>query len=454
MAVESKQISNTELERLIIESGLSNAALARHINLTGRSTYGLELRYDSSSVNRWLRGAVPAPPIPEIIAGVLTTRLHRQVPAGSLFADGDFLTVPSSPSQTVETATALWRRTVQRRDFLAYSFSTAASAQAGWWWVFSPPGTITGGARRSRIGQADLERLAADRETFAELDRRFGGGHARSWLADYLDQQVAPMLHGRYDDATGRALFAAAADLTHILGYMVFDSADHGLGQRYTIQALGLAHHAGNLALGAYIMSNLANQHVYLGDGATAAQLARAGATAAHGRAPAALIAQLHTTEARGHALAREPHACRAALHMAERALERARPEVNPAWLGAASPAHRHGAIMHSLHDLGDHTAANSYAEQALDLPADSSRARALHLILHARVLLGLGRVEESCATATRAHGMSAQLRSRRLGERFTEYTKALTPYAKVAAVIDWLALIRPTRTPLSRSPG
>ncbi|WP_412540172.1 hypothetical protein R8Z50_30805 [Longispora sp. K20-0274] len=454
MAVESKQISNTELARLITESGLSNAALARHINLTGRSAHGLDLRYDSSSVNRWLRGAVPAPPIPDIIAGVLATKLRRQVSAGSLFADGDFLTVPSSPSQTVETATALWRRTVQRRDFLAYSFSTAASAQAGWWWAFSPPGSVMGGAGRFRIGQVDLERLAADRETFAGLDRRFGGGHARNWLADYLSHQVAPMLHGRYDEATGRALFAAAADLTQILGYMVFDSADHGLGQRYAIQALGLAHHAGDLALGAYIMSNLANQHVYLGDGATAAQLARAGVTADHGWLPAALIAQLHTTEARGHALVREPHACRAVLHLAERALERARPEEHPAWLGAASPAHRHGAIMHSLYDLGDHSGANSYAELALNLPADSSRARALHLILHARVLLGLGRVEESCATATRAHGLSAHLRSRRLGERFTEYTRALAPYAQVAAVRDWLALTRSARGPISRQPG
>jgi hypothetical protein len=46
--------------------------------------------------------------------------------------------------------------------------------------------------------------------------------------------------------------------------------------QRLSFQSLALAKHAGDTAFGAYVMSNMAAQLVYLGDGRTAAQMARA----------------------------------------------------------------------------------------------------------------------------------------------------------------------------------
>ena len=43
--------------------------------------------------------------------------------------------------------------------------------------------------------------------------------------------------------------------------------------------SLALAKHAGDTTFGAYVMSNMAAQLVYLGDGAKAAQMARAACT-------------------------------------------------------------------------------------------------------------------------------------------------------------------------------
>ena len=58
------------------------------------------------------------------------------------------------------------------------------------------------------------------------------------------------MLRGTYGEATGRRLFAAAADLTRLAGWTSYDIAAHGLAQRYFVQALRLAQAAGDRAYG------------------------------------------------------------------------------------------------------------------------------------------------------------------------------------------------------------
>lgn len=67
---------NDALADLIIESGLSWAGLVRRVNDLGRHE-GLALRYDYTAVNRWAkRGERPRPPVPSLIARVLSERLH------------------------------------------------------------------------------------------------------------------------------------------------------------------------------------------------------------------------------------------------------------------------------------------------------------------------------------------------------------------------------------------
>jgi tetratricopeptide (TPR) repeat protein len=433
-------ITNGRLAALIAEAGMSHAAFARQVNhLGGQPGFGsLDLRYDSSSVHRWLRGAAPTAPTPALIAAVLARKLRRPVNAEQLLAVGeDFLEFPASAVAAADSAIALWRQIVHRRDVLRYSFVAAAGLDAGWRWAFAPAAVqVTGGGVHS-VGMADVERLLAARRDFADLDRRHGGGHARAWLTDYLDREVAPLLHGSYRDEVGRALFAAAAILTETAGYMAFDDGEHGLSQRFSIQSLALAKHAGDTAFGSYVMSNMAAQLVHLGDGPKAAQMARA-ASASTRRAPASLLARLHTTEARGHALAGDVSECRAALRRADKALHKAEPSTAPGWLGASSPAHHAGSAMHCLYDLGQYAEAARHSREALELPPDNIRARALHQILLARVQIGLGQIELSCETATTALQATTRLRSRRLRDRIREYDAGLAPYNATAPVKAW----------------
>jgi tetratricopeptide (TPR) repeat protein len=435
-------ITNLRLAALITEANLAHAALARHVNQLGRQPEhgNLDLRYDSSSVHRWLRGATPTPPTPALIAAVLSRRLNRPVnPDHLLDHDDDFLEFPTSAGAVVDSAIGLWRHTMRRRDVLSYPFVAAAGLDAGWRWAFAPaPQRVTGTGGR-KVGMADVDRLLAARRDFADLDRRHGGGHARAWLTDYLDREVTPLLHGAFRDDVGRALFAAAAVLTETVSYMAFDDGAHGLSQRFSIQSLALAKHAGDAAYGAYVMSNMAAQLVYLGDGTKAAQMARAASTSAR-RAPAALLARLHTTEARGHALAGDRAECRAALRRADKALHKAQASAAPGWLGASTPAHHAGSAMHCLYDLGLYAEAADHGDAALDLPPDNVRARALHQILLARVQTGLGEIEQSCHTARTALQAKAHLRSRRLHDRIKEYHAGLMPHARLAPVKAWTA--------------
>src|SRR5215216_2352558 len=64
------------------------------------------------------------------------------------------------------------------------------------------------------VGEADVDRIRVDTDTFGLMDQRHGGGHVRWMVVEYLRREVQPLLHGTYSDRVGRELFATAAMLT------------------------------------------------------------------------------------------------------------------------------------------------------------------------------------------------------------------------------------------------
>ena len=80
-----------------------------------------------------------------------------------------------------------------------------------------------------------------------------------------LDRQVGPLLLGAsFTEAAGRELAAVAAELAQLVGWMAYDGEQHGLAQRYLIQALGLSRLAGDDGLGAEILAAMSQQAVYV----------------------------------------------------------------------------------------------------------------------------------------------------------------------------------------------
>ncbi|MFJ4867640.1 regulator [Streptomyces sp. NPDC088757] len=475
-----QRIPNRRLAALIAEAGFSHAGLARRVDQLGLE-HGLDLRYDKTSVTRWLRGQQPRGTTPALIAEVFTRRLGRRLSAQDLGLDACApvyagLEFAATPEEAVDIVGGLWRKdsgshaelrkiaftpaglVVPSRDWLigradervargepAPSRPSASSAGAsphdprvphqGRFSVPRQRGTDRGPGQR--VSSGDIAALRSVGELFRTLDHAYGGGHARQALVRYLEHEAEPMLRGTYGETTGRRLFAAAADLTRLAGWTSYDIAAHGLAQRYFVQALRLAQAAGDRAYGSYVLLTMSRQAVYLGHGREAVQLARVAQQGVGPAAPSGVQAMLHAVEARGHAVLGEARVCSASLVRAERALEAARPgDEVPYWARTFEEAQLAGELAHCHRDLQQHRYAAQHAERALQLRAPGfARSRLFSRVVLATSRLALGELEQACALGAEAAKEASEMRSARAVEYVRDFERRLEPYRDAAAV-------------------
>jgi hypothetical protein len=436
---------NHELEALIAEARLSHAALARNVNHLGGVRHGLRLAYDYRSVGRWLRGAIPDPPVPDLIAAVLAHSLGHAVQSRNLGFDvteqaRQALAFPTTAEGAVATVTTLSKDVVNRRALLHGSaFVAALALETAIDCRFAPAAeTLRRDRGQPRVTDTDLERLHTARRRFGQLDHAHGGGHALTGIEHYLHAEVAPLLAGRYSSRIGRDLFRAAAMLAELMAWMAMDAGYHGLAQRCYTQAAGLAHYAGDTAYGALVTEHLATQALYLGHTRTAVRLARTARDG--GRAvPATLSARIAATEARAHALLGDAHQTMRALRAGEQAMDRANPGREPEWMPGCTRAHFAGSAMHALRDLGRYDEATRYATDALNLAPENARTHALHTVLLASVLAARGDLDGATEAAGQARLAATAINSTRLDERLSEFAARIGPQRSSRVVADYL---------------
>ncbi|MEW1656469.1 regulator [Streptomyces sp. NPDC093707] len=464
---------NRQLAALIAEAGFSNAGLARRVDQLGIE-HGLDLRYDKTSVTRWLRGQQPRGTTPALIAEVFTRRLGRRLSAQDLGLDACApvyagLEFASTPSEAVDIVSGLWRKdSGSHAELRKIAFTPAGLVVPSRDWLIGRPdervahgdqsaeagervplqGGRTGVPRQrqtervdrvqgSRVTSGDIAALRSVGELFRALDHAYGGGHARQALVRYLEHEAEPMLRGTYGEAVGRRLFSAAADLTRLAGWTSYDIAAHGLAQRYFVQALRLSQAAGDRAYGAYVLVTMSRQAVYLGHGREAVQLARVAQQGVGSGVPTTVQALLHAAEARGHGVLGEVRACTAALARAERALESARPgDDTPYWARFFDEAQLADELAHCHRDLQQYRAASQHAERSLQLRAAGfARSRLFCRVVLATARLGLGELEQACTLGAEAALQAFEMRSVRAHEYVRDFERRLEPYRDAAAV-------------------
>ncbi|MEW2316980.1 regulator [Streptomyces bauhiniae] len=458
----AQRTPNRQLAALIAEAGFSNAGLARRVDQLGLE-HGLDLRYDKTSVTRWLRGQQPRGTTPALIAEVFTRRLGRRLTAQDLGLDACApvyagLEFAGTPEEAVDIVSGLWRKdsgshaelrkiaftpaglVVPSRDWLigkaddrvAREPAVRVPAQAGPVRAPAPPVERPSG---HRVTGGDLAALRSVGELFRALDDQYGGGHARQALVRYLEHECEPMLRGSYSEQTGRRLFGAAADLTRLAGWTSYDIAAHGLAQRYFVQALRLAQAAGDRAYGSYVLVTMSRQAVYLGHGREAVQLARVAQQGIGTGATPVVQALLHAAEARAHAVLGETRACTGALVRAERALETARPGDDvPHWARFFDEAQLADELGHCHRDLHQFRAAAQHAERSLRLrSATHARSRLFSRVVLATARLGLGDLDLACSLAAEAAAQAAEMRSVRAVEYIRDFERRLEPYRDAA---------------------
>ncbi|OIJ65457.1 hypothetical protein [Streptomyces mangrovisoli] len=490
----AQRTPNRQLAALIAEAGFSNAGLARRVDQLGLE-HGLDLRYDKTSVTRWLRGQQPRGTTPALIAEVFTRRLGRRLTAQDLGLDACApvyagLEFAAGPEEAVDIVSGLWRKdSGSHAELRKIAFTPAGLVVPSRDWLIgraddkvargepvagrvpaqpgaaarrpvpaAPTAAVTGssvtgsaappaaavprqrGAERGlghRVTGGDIAALRSVGELFRTLDNAYGGGHARQALVRYLEHECEPMLRGSYGEQTGRRLFAAAADLTRLAGWTSYDIAAHGLAQRYFVQALRLSQAAGDRAYGAYVLVTMSRQAVYLGHGREAVQLARVAQQGIGTTAPPLVQALLHAAEARGHGVLGEVRACTASLVRAERALEQSRPgDEAPHWARFFDEAQLADEFGHCHRDLQQFRAAAQHAERSLQLRAPSfARSRLFCRVVLATARLGLGELDQACQLGAEAAGQAAEMRSVRALEYIRDFERRLEPYKDAAPV-------------------
>ena len=429
---------NEQLAELLAEAGCSRRRLACYVVELGRARGIAGLRYDHSSVLRWLAGEQPRAPVPALVAEVLSGLVGRVVTPAELGMQADDIRpglgaeLPVSWPDGVRAITGLWRADTERRDFVTgAAFGVAAYASAGIRWLTLPGTEPASAGTGRRIGPEEVGGLREISRTYRALDNRLGGGQLRGAVVQLLDRQVTPLLAGAsYTEDTGRDLAGAAAELAQLVGWMAYDAEQHGLAQRYLIQALGLARLAGDAALGAEILAAMSQQAVYVARPDQAIDLARVAQAAARTAGSAVLLAECHVAEAHGHAARNDARACAAALGDADRAFGQAAPGEEPAWLAYFDEAYLAARMAQCFRDLGQGRQAARFARRSLDMNHAYVRGRAFNLALLGTALAQQGQVEEACAAGTRAIEIAAGLRSRRSIRYVLDLRRRLAGYA------------------------
>ncbi|MGX7669302.1 hypothetical protein [Plantactinospora sp. DSM 117369] len=417
---------------------MSNKALARAVReLSGRA--GTPVNCDHTSVSRWLAGMRPRDKTARLIAEVLGIKLARPVSLADIgigepeSVDSSLGTAYSdSVSDAIRVLERLWQADLDGvRTLVTAPTDDRVWSDSSLSWLVRPSAEVieerSGG---SRIGASDVAAVRATCDLFAQLDERFGGGHARRALIQYLRSDVAALLSGCYSETVRRQLHATVAQTALLAAWMSYDAGLHGLAQRYFVQALRLAQSANDVLLAGGILDAMSHQATYLARPREAANLARAARSGTRGCATATLTAHFHIMEARALAAGGDASGAQQGLARAVELFEKSRPEDDPQWIRYFDDSELASEFSHTFADLRRGNDVVASARRYLASGGGSVRTTFFVTMKLAGGFLDLGEIEEACRTVRQALDLGSQLKSARCAEYVRQFRARATEFA------------------------
>jgi transcriptional regulator with XRE-family HTH domain len=309
----------------------------------------------------------------------------------------------------------LWRCRLDRREFLVAMAAAAVTSEVALRWLVSPPDErVQRDTGQGWVGHSDIEAVRAMQSSLKAIDDAHGGGVALPMAVEYLRGEVAPLLHGRYNDAMGRTLFSATAQFTLGVGWMAYDAGKHGLAQRYMAQALRMAHAANDRAFGGRILAAMSHQALHLGDVRHGLDFACAARAGTRGGVTPTTAAMLAAMEACAHAARGDTSPCLRALIDAESAFERSNPSEDPPWIDFDEGGLA-GHLARSFRDLNRPREAEQFAVRSIQLCRPTHlRTRVQRCAILASAHAQQGDLEGACAVGRQALEELGSLRSKR----------------------------------------
>ncbi|MEU7030016.1 transcriptional regulator [Streptomyces sp. NPDC046275] len=437
---------NEQLANHLDRAGISRGELARRIKAKAVDYKQPHIAPDTTRIRCWIEGEKPRAPIPDIIADVFSDHFGYRVTAYDLgFGDrvsaDSALVYDTSFAATVRAVAELGRADVDldRRKLLAAApFAAVAGVGPSRDWLMNTLDQEPTAGPRVRL--EDVTAVKSMFETFQRMDIFQGGGSGRLVLAQYMTQHVYPLLRRTHTEDVRRALCEAAAEQTYLLGWMAYDSGEHGVAQRYLIQALRLAEESKNVALGAHVLAGMADQATLLGDPQEGRRLAQAGR---HGLSKAespACLADLWCLEARALAKLGDKVAAGRAVVQSEKAFERVRPEKEQAWAEFIDPAYLHGEHAMTFRDLDEPKLSEGHAMRSIEHAHEQKRARRGAMSQAALAVSYVQRrdVDSAYAAGLRTLTLASQVKSTRAVEAVQDLRRRMQPFGKNRLVADF----------------
>lgn len=429
--------ANLLLAALIERAGLSNAGLARRVNILS----GDKLRYDHASVARWIRdNAIPRDPGPRLICHVIGHALGRPVTPADIGMQRHAPATTSVPlPQAVERSTALWRG--DQRDKAGGTPATGADAVAPVWEWENPPHDLdVARVGHRQVDTVDVQRLRQLRARYQEMYRRVGGVPVRPRLLAALNDHAAPLLRDTYDNQLGRELFRAAGGLAALAGVCAYDADEQGLAQKYLFGALRMAKASGDKKFGAYVVALMSTQALHNNQPQLVVQYAEAALRAARGHLGPALAADLHSLAGKAYARMGESDGCQDHMRQSELVAARIDHGDEPDEASYIQPGLIETQVAEALRRLGDLSAAQTYAEESVRTAGGSHlRAKVHRYAGLALIVAQRGDVDQAVQVGEHMLTYAEGMESGRIRDRVAQVAAALRPHAKVPTVAEFL---------------
>jgi hypothetical protein len=446
---------NPHLELWIAATGLSHGEIARRITTAAKARGHRQIAPDTTRIRRWIDGERPRPPVPALLADVLSEAAGQPLTPSDLglTATGPVLDSIQLPLLTEAAAHTLagWTQMdlfMNRRDTLKLAVGAPLILAAE---------RMLGGTARAL--NSDRKGFDADTVTaleevtafFTTADASKGGGLYRSAIVAQL-AEIARRIQDGVPPSLRTRVFTATADLAALAGWVSHDCGRYPTAQRYWSYGVYAAGEAGQRDRGVEIVTRMSHQMIYLGRPDDALGLLGVAASKAESPATRALVS---SQTGRVHAALGDERRADRHLGTADELLASGLGDGIPEWVAYFDAAEHAGARAVSARDLTGigrpRRAASTHFEDALRLRKPGfDRVKVMDRVGLAAALFDEGEAERGAAAAHEALDDAARIDSTLVASRPNTLLDAARPYGTttvddVRTRAKELAAARPT---------
>lgn len=340
-----------------------------------------------------------------------------------------------------ERAIGRWERGKVQQPRPAYRAALRAvlAVDHDWEIGFADPPIAPGLPPITNGTAPEVDAIRAMATSVHAVDRRLGGGKLYASVVTYLQADVARAL---FAPSSGAQVYAAAATLTEIAGWMAHDSGRDVDARTHFDGSYRLSLAAGSPALAANMCASMSHLAGQLGQVEDALRLAEVGLDrVAETGGIARVSARLQAMRAKALAACGDSEGCQDALARAERALGGNDDNEHASWSAHFDEGSFAAEAATALHWLGDLSGAERQAQVVLDLRrGDRVRAMAFGRLTLASIVLDAGRADEAAALGSLVSTVAPHLSSARVRARLGELALAIRARPPSATTSTFLA--------------